>query len=44
MLSAPFALLIAYGGIKILVFYGPEGSFENVALRRNLYRAQLAGT
>ncbi|HZO56289.1 MAG TPA: ABC transporter permease, partial [Bryobacteraceae bacterium] len=32
VLSAPFALLIAYGGIRVLGRYGPENSFNNLAI------------
>jgi putative ABC transport system permease protein len=32
VLSAPFALLIAYGGIRVVARYGPENNFNNLAI------------
>ena len=32
VLSAPLALLIAYGGIRLLARYGPEDNFNNLAI------------
>jgi cell division protein FtsX len=32
ILSAPLALLIAYGGILIMARYGPENSYNNLAI------------
>lgn len=32
VLSAPLALLIAYGGIRVLARYGPENTFNNLTI------------
>ena len=32
MLSAPLALLIGYGAIRVLARYGPEDNFKSLAI------------
>src|SRR5262249_54931515 len=32
VLSSPLALLIAYGGIRVMARYGPEDTFKNLAI------------